>query len=120
MKDSNHSFLRFLKPTKNGHSPDGVDPLPSDWPDFRTSLKMRELLVAVETKESELHEHKVDVKLKILDGGLRTLGVLTVVGGEIVLLATHPAFFVLNLPGLFAYGWWQGKKRSPDERGGGP
>lgn len=120
MTDSNRSFPRFLKHSKNGHSPNGVSPHPRDWPSFKTSIEERKLLVDVETEESKLYGHRVDVNRKILDGRLYALVVLTGVGGEIVLLAIHPALFLLNLPGLFAYRWWKEKKQPPDEQGGGP
>ncbi len=122
MTGSNRSFLKFLKPSTNGHSPNGVGNLPRDWRSFRTSIQMRKLLVGVETEESKLRGQKVDVGLKILQGGLLTIVVLTIVGGEIFLLATNPALFALNglaLPGL-AYRWWKERKKPPDEHGGGP
>jgi hypothetical protein len=120
MTDSNRSLLRFLKPSRNGHSPNGAGPHPRDWPGFKTSIEKRKLLADVETQESELHGHRVDVNRKILDGRLYALVVFTGVGGEIVLLAIRPALFLLNLPGLFAYRWWKEKKHPPDEHGGGP
>jgi len=116
MKDSNRSFLKFLKPSKNGHSPNGVGPLPSDWPSFKTSIEKRKLLVGVETDESELRQHRVNLSLWILV-------VVTTLGGEIVVLSTNPKFFILNglaLPGLVAYMGRRKKKMPPNEHGGGP
>jgi hypothetical protein len=120
MTGSNRSFFKFLKPSKNGHSPNGVGDLPDDWGDFLTSIEMRERRVGVETDEVDLHGRKVDIKLKVQAARIDLLMASTVLGGQIVFLLTNPALFVLNAPAFLAYRWWRGRGKPPDEHGGGP